>query len=223
MNKFTMASTAACLFASSAFATVYSDATFDLFDNGFGNLDIASVSVSNTATDITFAVTTRDFASWSKYMIFINTASVGGTSSNAWSRPVELSGASIEYFAGSWVDASSDNTQLVKFDNGTSSWDWGNYSILSNSVSDKTVSFTFSLASMNLSAGSQFTFDVATSGGGSNDPGVDHLSRNDPATPGWGTASTAGLFLSYTVTAVPTPGAIALIGLAGLVGNRRRS
>lgn len=202
---------------------MYNDATFDLFDNSIGNLDITSVSVSNTATDITFAVTTREFSNWTKYMIFMNTQSVGGTSSNAWARPVVLPGASIEYFVGAWVDAGSNNTQLVKFDNGSNSWNWSNYLTLSNSVSYKTVSFTFSLASLNLNPGNQFTFDVATSGSSTNDPGVDHLSRNDPATANWGTPSTAGFFLSYTVTPVPAPGAIALIGLAGLVGKRRRS
>ena len=86
-------------------------------------------------------------------------------------------------------------------------------------MSGNTVSWTFSLASMGLSAGQTIYFDVATSGGG-NDPGVDHLSRSDAATPGWGTASTSGNFLAYTT--VPTPGAIALLGLAGLAGRRRR-
>ncbi len=76
-----------------------------------------------------------------------------------------------------------------------------------------------SLASMNLSVGSVISFDVATTGGG-NDPGVDHLSRNVPATTGWGNPSVAGAFLTYTV--VPGPGAFALLGLAGLVSRRRR-
>jgi hypothetical protein len=76
-----------------------------------------------------------------------------------------------------------------------------------------------SLASLGLSGGQTIYFDVATSGGG-NDPGVDHLSRTDKATSGWGSASTSGDFLAYTP--VPTPGAIALLGLAGLAGRRRR-
>jgi MYXO-CTERM domain-containing protein len=90
---------------------------------------------------------------------------------------------------------------------------------LTNSVQGNSVKWTISLAAMGLSAGQTFYFDVATSGGGS-DPGVDHLSRSTEATPGWGTASTAGPFLAYTVT--PAPGAVALLGVAGLVGTRRR-
>ncbi|RLS25245.1 MAG: PEP-CTERM sorting domain-containing protein, partial [Planctomycetota bacterium] len=49
----------------------------------------------------------------------------------------------------------------------------------------------------------------------------DHLSRSDIATSGWGSPSTSGTFLGYTT--VPAPGAIALLGLAGLAGRRRRS
>ena len=78
-----------------------------------------------------------------------------------------------------------------------------------------------SLAALGLSAGDVLEFDVFTTGGGA-DPGVDHLSRIDEATPDWGTTSVAGAFLSYTVQAVPTPGSLALIGLGGLVAGRRR-
>ncbi len=214
------ASLAIASFASLASAGVtglYQDASNDLFDNGLGNLDITSVNVSNTATDITFSVTTRDFASWTKYMIFLETTQSGGTGTNAWSRPVDLSGAQIDYFVGSWVDASTANSQLVA--NNYLGWDWGNAQVFSNVQSGNTVSWTMSLASMNLSLGSVISFDVATSGGG-NDPGIDHLSRNDIATTGWGSPSVAGAFLSYTV--VPAPGAIALLGFAGLLSRRRR-
>jgi len=173
--------------------------------------------VSDNGSNITFSVTTVGFQNWTKYMIFIDTDPTGGTSSNAWSRPVDLSGASIEHFIGGWVDQGSNNSQNVTFRNG--GWDWGNYETFSSSVSGNTVNYTVSLASLGLSAGKTVYFDVATSGGG-NDPGVDHLSRSTPATPGWGTASTAGAFLSYQVS--PAPGAVALLGLAGLAGTRRR-
>ncbi|MCX5639347.1 MAG: hypothetical protein NT059_00825 [Planctomycetota bacterium] len=196
----------------------YSDATFDLFDNGLDNLDISSVGVSNDSANITFAVTTRGFQNWTKYMIVINSDPTGGTGTNAWSRPWDLNGPQIEHFIGGWVDAPSNNSQNVTFRNG--GWDWGNYETFSSSVSGNTVSFTVSLASLGLSAGQNFSFDVGTSGGG-NDPAIDVLSRSTIATTGWGSPSVSGTFLNYTVT--PTPGAIALLGLAGLAGSRRRT
>jgi len=208
---------AAGLIASGASADVYNDSSFDLFDNGFDNLDIASVNMSDDGVNLTIAVTTRGFQNWTKYMMYFDTSPTGGTSSNAWSRPVDLSGASIEYYLGSWVDAPSNNTQFVTWTG--SAWNWGSEMYLTNAVQGNSVKWTISLAAMGLSAGQTFYFDVATSGGG-NDPGVDHLSRSTEATPGWGTASTAGPFLAYTVT--PAPGAVALLGVAGLVGTRRR-
>ena len=215
--KSLIAVASALVAAAAAHAGIYNDATGDLFDNSMPNLDIQSVQVTDNGSNITFSVTTVGFQNWTKYMIFIDSDPTGGTSSNAWSRPVDLSGAAIEHFIGGWVDQGSNNSQNVTFRNG--GWDWGNYETFSSSISGNTVSYTVSLASLGLAAGQTVYFDVATSGGG-NDPGVDHLSRSTPATPGWGTASTAGAFLSYQVS--PAPGAVALLGLAGLAGTRRR-
>jgi MYXO-CTERM domain-containing protein len=217
MKKNLITAVGVALLSTAAHADIYSDATFDLFDNGFDNLDISSVSVSDDGVNLSIAVTTRGFANWTKYMMYFDTQPTGGTSTNAWSRPVNLSGASIEYYMGSWVDQPSSNSQFVTWTG--SAWNWGSESYLTNSVSGNTVTWQISLASMGLSAGSTFYFDVATSGGGA-DPGVDHLSRSTAATSGWGEASTAGAFLAYTVT--PAPGAVALLGLAGIVGGSRR-
>ncbi|MBL9141337.1 MAG: hypothetical protein JNK53_05670, partial [Phycisphaerae bacterium] len=129
----------------------------------------------------------------------------------------DLNGQTINYFAGSWVDQPTNNTQFVGWDG--SQWNWGGVQMSTNSVSGNTVTWAFSLASMGLSVGNSLLFDVATSGGG-NDPGVDHLSRATLATNGWGEPSVAGQFLKYDI--VPAPGAVALLGLAGLVGGRRR-
>ena len=212
MRLFLSTAIAASL-ASTAGAAIYTDNTFDTFDNGLANLDIASVDMSDDGVNLTIAVTTRGFQTWTKYMMYFDTAA-GGTTSNAWSRPVDLNGREIEHYIGSWVDASSDNAQF---------WSWGGSwnqtGTLTNSVSGNTVTWTVSLAALGVNAGDTFYFDIATSGGG-NDPGVDHLSRSDAATPGWGSASVAGGFLGYTT--VPAPGAIALLGLAGLAGRRRR-
>ena len=216
MKRTLLVTAVAATLASVASADSYTDSTFDLFDNGFDNLDITGVSMSDDGVNMTISITTRGYQTWTKYMMYFNTTA-GGTTSNAWSRPVNLSGTEIDYYIGSWVDASPNNSQLVSWTG--SAWNWGSEQYLTNSVSGNTVSWTFSLASMGLSAGQTIYFDVATSGGG-NDPGVDHISRSDMATPGWGTESVAGNFLAYTT--VPTPGAIALLGLAGLAGRRRR-
>lgn len=202
-----------CAAAACAQSTSYSDSVNDLFDNGFGNLDITGVTVSNTETHLSIAVTTRDFQNWTKYLIFLNTAA-GGTGTNGWGRPIDLSGAQIDYYIGSWVDSPTGNSQFWNYG---AEWNLGN--TFTNAVSGNTVTWTVSLASLGLGLGSTFTFDVATSGGG-NDPGVDHLSRFDAATPGWGTPSVAGTFLSYTV--VPAPGAFALLAAAGLATGWRR-
>ena len=199
--------------ASMANAAVYTDSTFDLFDNGLDNLDITGVDVSDDGTNLSIAVTTRGFQNWTKYMMYFDTAA-GGTTSNAWNRPVNLT-SNIDHYLGSWVDSPSNNTQFFSFAGNA----WNYTGTLTNSVAGNTVTWTVSLASLGVSAGQTIYFDVATSGGG-NDPGVDHLSRSDAATPGWGTASTSGNFLAYTV--VPTPGALALLGVAGIVGRRRR-
>ena len=214
----TLGSLAAMAFASSALAGVsYVDEVNDLFDNGFTNLDISAVNVTNDATNLYFEVSTVGFLNWTKYMFYFDTGA-GGTVSNGWNRPVILS-REIDRYIGSWVDQPSSNAQL---------WDWngGSWSLGSTVSNDQSligsniVKFTVSLAWLGVGLGDTFYFDVATSGGG-NDPGVDHLSRSNQATPGWSTPSESGSFLAYTV--IPSPGAVALLGLAGLAGRRRRA
>ena len=213
MKRSLLVTAVAASLASVAAADSYTDASNDLFDNGLDNLDITGVSMSDDGVNLSVAVTTRGFQTWTKYMMYFNTTGAG-TTSNAWARPVNLT-SNIDYYVGSWVDASTDNAQFWAWGSGA----WGQTGTLTNAVSGNTVTFTMSLASLGLSGGQTIYFDVATSGGG-NDPGVDHLSRTDMATSGWGSASTSGDFLAYTT--VPTPGAIALLGLAGLAGRRRR-
>lgn len=163
-------------------------------------------------------MTTVGSADWTKYMFFFNTGG-SGTGTNGWNRPVNLNGQTIDYFAGSWVNEGSNNTQLVNW-NG-SNWNWDGVQISTNSGPNFKVTWTFSLASLGLSAGDSLLFDVATSGGGDGDSGVDHLSRSTMSTDWWSNPSTAGEFLKYDVV-VPGPGVVALMGVAGLAGGRRR-
>lgn len=216
---------AAALFVAAGVAqaapSVYNDAENDLFDNGFSNLDIKSVTVDNDATNVYIKVETRGFANWTKYMMYFNCSTASDfTSTNAWARPVNLT-TNISHYLGSWADAPNANQQ---------NWSWDGFNWNLDSTTDNNQSqiganimmFTISRAQLGLtSAGDVLLFDVATSGGGGTDPGVDHLSRSDMATPGWGTASTSGNFLAYTMQ-VPAPGSVALLGMGGLLVGRRR-
>lgn len=197
-------------------AMQYTDSVGDLFDNGMSNLDITSVNVWNDEYSTYISVTTASFASWTKYCIFVGTASATATS-NPWGRPHDQNGNATDYFVGSWVDQPSGNSQYWAADGGT----WNEIgSGGTNVVSGNKVTWVLGGWGSSNAAGSVLRFDVGTSGGGGNDPFIDLLSRADQSTSGWGSGSTAGTFASYTVT--PAPGAVALLGLAGLISRRRR-
>jgi hypothetical protein len=217
VNALVGSAAAAALLCGTAFGqAVYTDSTGDLFDNGFTNLDIREVSVSHDATNLYITVETVGYQNWTKYMFYFDTG-VGGTTSNGWGRPVNLT-REISHYAGSWVDAPSDNAQLWSWSDG-----WNQVSTISNDQSQtgaNRVSWAFSLSWLGVGVGNTIFFDIATSGGGGNDPGVDHLSRSDLATTFWDQPSTSGNFLAYTV---PAPGVVAVLALAGLAGSRRRN
>jgi phage pi2 protein 07 len=198
-------------------AVTYTDAQNDLFDNGFGNLDIASVVVSHDASNLYVTVNTRSYQNWTKYMLYFRTTNtVDETSSNAWNRPVTLN-TNIDRYIGSWVDAPANNQQNWSFDG--LQWNLDNTSSNDQSqTGSNAVTFTISRAFLGLTTDGTVFFDVATSGGG-NDPGVDHLSQSGQATSGWGNPSSSGQFAAYVI---PAPGAFALLGLGGLVAGRRR-
>jgi 1,4-alpha-glucan branching enzyme len=67
-------------------------------------------------------------------------------------------------------------------------------------ASTGTLKWTFPLSSLGISTGDTIRFDVVSSGDQPTDPGVDHLSRNDQATDGWGTPSASGEFLEYVLS-----------------------
>lgn len=198
-------------------AVTYNDAQNDLFDNGFANLDITSVVVSHDASNLYVTVNTRGYQNWTKYMMYFRTSNTfDDTNSNAWIRPVTLN-TNIDRYVGSWVDQGSNNQQNW-------SWDglqWNLDNTTSNDQSQtgsNAVTFTISRAFLGLTGNGTVYFDVATSGGG-NDPGVDHLSRSTQATTFWDQPSSTGDFAAYVI---PAPGALALVGLGGLVAGRRR-
>lgn len=195
----------------------FTDSQNDLFDNGLSNLDITQVTISQLVDGgsvyIDFAITTRGMADWTKYMVFINHDNQGAES-NPWNRPIGLNGQASSAFIGSWINGEGGNQLWSLLGD-----QWMNIMTLPQSVNwiSNTVHLGFRVSGE--MAGKTLNFDAVTSGGGGNDPGVDHLSRSDMATSGWGSGSVAGQFKSFTV--IPAPGALALLGLAGLARSRR--
>ncbi len=224
MRNLLMAAAVASL-AGAASAEVYMDTVGDIAGtfSGMDHLDITQVEMTNDASwlyiDITVASMSAD---WGKYLIGFDTGGAGDSGAG-WARNINW--GSIDRFVGSWAD-SGTGAEVHEFDGAAwsridATWDAGTE--ISSSGADHGINIhriAVSLSSLGLSIGDTFGFDVATSGGGDSDPGVDMLSLDAEATPDWGTGSTSGEFLSYTV--VPTPSSMALLGLGGLVAGRRR-
>ena len=209
---------------------VYNDATGDInpsLATGGGTLDLVSMEVSNTSTDIQFKLTVNGnigTTDWGKFMIGMSTGNPGTTSGNGWGRPINMSSTAggMDFWVGSWVD-SGGGKELYSYT--TPTWNQlvapGGFTLAAGAQS--TITYTLSLASLGLNNGDTFFFDAYSSGGGSGDSAVDALANPNYAISGWGgpyTSSSATGIFSYTV--VPAPGAIALLGLAGLVGSRKR-
>ena len=106
--------------ALNAQAVTYGDATGDTFTGaGGGILDISSVEVNNTATDLIFKVNVTGnptATDWGKYMISFDTVAGGDSVGNGWSRPISMSG--MDYWVGSWVDG-GNGAEVHKY---TASW-----------------------------------------------------------------------------------------------------
>lgn len=235
------------LLAATSHAAVYNDATGDLNNgdpngttadlSGFTHLDIASVEVTNDATDLTFKFTlVGDILAtdWGKYMVGISTDnSTGDTSGNGWARPISMSPAGMNYWIGTWVD-SGNGAEIYSWSDPNGPWnlDEATYNgPPDNDISIATSQFmatvTVPLANLGLSPGDMFWFDAYSSGGGGSDSAVDALSSSVPSITDWGgpfnSPGNSGL-AKYTVV-VPEPATLALIGLSGLaigIGCLRR-
>ena len=210
----------------------YNDAINDIAPSlatGNGTLDLVKMEVSNTATDVVFQLTVNGnigSTDWGKFMIGIaNNKGNGTSSSDAWGRPITMSAnGGMTHWLGSWVDGGG-GSQL--WTNGSSGWS-GPASPAGFTLSagaQSTVSFTASIASLGMSIGDTFAFDAYSSGGGSGDSAIDALANPNFAVSNWGEAYNSGASTSFTYTlgAVPAPGAIALIGAAGLLARRRKA
>ena len=215
---------------------IYSDSVNDIdpgISTGNGTLDLVSMEVSHTATDIQFKLTVNGnigSTDWGKFMVGIaNNKGYGTSTSDGWARPITMSanGGMTNWF-GSWVDGGGgaenrSNQTSWGLTGATYNSNFGNFALAGRTQS--TITYGVSIASIGMSIGDTFSFDAYSSGGGSDDSAIDALANPSVAVTSWGQAYDSGTStsFSYTLTAIPAPGAIALIGLAGLVARRRKA
>ncbi len=195
MKKF-MISSLVLLFTYTGSATagvLYSDATGDVVVPGspFPHLDIASVDVSNTATDLIFTINLNGdpvATDWGKYMVGIDSTAGGDPVGNGWGRPIGMS-SGMDFWLGSWADGG--NGMELRNWNGSS---WGLQAASYNAVpplatptkTSSSITLTVPLGYLGLGAGSTILFDVYSSAGGGGDGAVDALGIPTPSITDWG-------------------------------------
>jgi hypothetical protein len=205
-------------------SVTFNDTVGDVFDGGLTNMDILSVTMSNDATNLYMTLRINaNLAStnWGKYLVMIDrNGNASGRTDNPWGRNINTNGRQNDVYIGSWIDQEPDSFAQIWTDTG-SNWNLdATVGVDRSMTAIGEIKYTFSLASLGVGLGDTFYFDVMSTGGIGNPPGVDHLSRSTQATGGWNETSVAGDYLAYTV--VPTPGTLALLGLGIAAAARRR-
>ena len=222
------------LLAVSASAAIYNDSSADIdpgISNGGGTLDILSMEVTHNATDLMFSLTVNGnitTTDWGNFMIGISTGGTGTPTGNGWARPINLDSATtdMDFWIGSWVNAGG-GAQLWSYNGAT--WDGpsalGSFSLTPGATS--VIDYMVPLATLGLSSSDTFYFDAYSSGGGGTDSAVDALSNPNVSITSWSqtyTSDSGTGLSSYTVTAIPEPATMALLGMGALsvLGLRRR-
>lgn len=214
------------LMLAAANGAIFNDITGEEF-SGNAILDIASVEVFNDATDISFTINLEGDptgADWGKYLIAIDSKAGGDTAGNGWDRPISMP-SGMDYWIGSWVDAGG-GAETYSW-NGAS-WDLDNATYSPPSavgfpvITTSSVTVTTTLASLGLSEGDSFVFDVFSAGGGGGDSANDALSDPDQSISDWAGPYVSNSALTFSVVPEPTSMVLGVLGLAGLIGLRRR-
>lgn len=195
-------------------------------NQGFNHLDLVATEVHNHGNHFHFEVLVNaniQATDWGKFLIYFDTAP-GGRTDNPWGRNITTANEA-NFFIGGWADGGG-GAELYQATPG--GWNLVDASYLPGSMMhvhlDNAVAgvweLEFNASIMGVVGGQLIGLDVVTTAGGTSDPGVDHLSLSTFATPDWGTGSVSGPFLDYVVE--PTPGSLAVMGIAGLLAGRRR-
>jgi hypothetical protein len=169
------------------FGAAFSDATNDLFNAENTHLDIAAVAITNDATNISFTIYLMGdpiAVSWGEYNIGINSIPDAGATSGTVppNRPITMSIGGMDYWIRSW-DAGAetyhwDASGLFWAQDGAT---WNPPSVIQfPTKTTNSVTLTTTLASLGLSAGGSFYFDVYTSGATESDSAVDALADPNP-------------------------------------------
>lgn len=204
----------------SAAADLYFDDPFDA--NWQDNLDIVSVNVSDNGNDVSISVEVLNLnADWGKYLIFIDAHPFDGSgdNDNPWARNVAgMSGT--DYFIGSYIDGLGGS---YLYNNNGGNWNYSDdlgspiVDYAANTVTWNLGQFATSLAMFGAEG---FNFNIGTTGGSQGDPAIDLLVGS--GAPWGGQANSGGEWAYYEFSTVPAPGALVLLGMAGIATRRRR-
>jgi hypothetical protein len=193
----------------------YIDGTGDS-NTGHSSLDITSVVVNNDATTLSLQINLGGSPTANdryKYLVGFDTV-VGGntTGPDAWGKPISMSTGGMDYFIGSWMNFGTGAD--VRSWSG-SSWDAVSGSGIAVATGASSVTLSLNLSALGLSEGSTFNFDIYSSSDGNS--ALDAAGSGTVLT--WGNTpyDSSPNVLSYTVTAVPEPSALSLLGLIGLL------
>lgn len=202
-------------------AATYNDAVGDgSLLAAWPHLDITSVVVDHTATEISFTINLAGnpiAVNWGQYNIGINRMPGGATSGTVPpNRPISMS-AGMDYWIRSW-------------DTGAETYRWQGSWIMENATwnppsaiqlpvkTTASVTLTTTLAALGLSVGDTFSFDVYSSGGTGTDSAVDALANPLPtgASGNWVSPyDSAANVYQYTLTnPAPPPPPAAGVGAA---------
>jgi hypothetical protein len=194
-------------------------------------MDITQVDVTDDGTNITFKISVSaasiNSPDWGKYTVGIDTGAgtgdFGSPVGNPWGRNINMADG-MDAWIGSWVD-SGGGFQTHVYSGASWTQNGGNMTPV---LSGNMTTITTTLASLGLTAGQSFKFDVYTTGGGGGDSANDAAANPLQSTTGWSgpyTTPSSGDGAALMYTTVPEPASLGLVGLAALaiaVSRRRK-